>query len=868
MPPVNRARNRALRALLSALAGGGLTAAGLGGPLAGPALGAGTVNGSQAAAEGAAGSAQTETGEASTTSTSTETTTQPETPTTPAATTPAATTPSTTTTPTATPPASPTPQASAPTPAAAAAPTVVLKRKQKATASTPANPSQTQTGTGIGGESAKSRKHSQKASGPNNVASSPQMVAAEASALAAVLASSEASDQALSFYRIPLFLLPIYKAAAVQYGVPWQILAAINEIETDYGSDLSVSTAGAVGWMQFEPSTWLQYGVDALNAGYADPYNPVDAIFAAARYLRAAGAATNLRDAILAYNHSEEYVDSVLLRAKLISTYPKAVIATLTGLVDGRLPVTGKHVAWEQLPTTAPSSATAGATALTGAATASAAAGATTPAGDAPSPASAATSVPGSSPAPSPTAAAAAASARAAAAVAARPLQFVDLMSSPNASVVAVQDGRVIQIGHSRRLGKYLVLRDVYGDVFTYAGLGSIAPSYVLPKPPHVRHAKSTVVEAASTRDPAPSQPASAGTQSPLTLQVKTPAANAASAGRVSVQSDAQEATPPGMERVRLFAHPGNPDARAAAAASAARRAKSTSAGQRLALRSGSVVASGTVLGRVRVPPGGQDGHLRFAVRPAGDPETVNPGPVLANWAQLQSALHPQGAKATNALLGATASDVFLLSKAQLERAVLAEPGITLDACSRHEVASGAVGQRMLAVLAFLSRSGLEPTVSAVRCAQRPYASAADAADELDISAINGTAIAGHQGAETITELTVRTLLTLPAEFVPHEIGSLMRFPGHANTRASRDFATRIHLEFRPLPATPKLSVAAASSVAHSARSGRTAPSPLVTTSALSAAQWSQLMDRVAALPTPTIRSKPSSAALPDPKRP
>ena len=91
------------------------------------------------------------------------------------------------------------------------------------------------------------------------------------------------------------------------------------------------------------PATWLQYGVDALDAGYADPYNPVDAIFAAARYLRAAGAATDLRAAILAYNHSEEYVDSVLLRAKLISTYPKPVVATLTGLVDGRLPVTGKH---------------------------------------------------------------------------------------------------------------------------------------------------------------------------------------------------------------------------------------------------------------------------------------------------------------------------------------------------------------------------------------------------------------------------------------------------------------------------------------------------------------------------------------------
>src|SRR6202030_4815980 len=79
---------------------------------------------------------------------------------------------------------------------------------------------------------------------------------------------------------------------------------------------------------------------------YADPYNPVDAIFAAARYLRAAGAASDLHAAILAYNHSEEYVSSVLLRAKLISSYPKSVIATLTGLTDGRLPVTGKELAW------------------------------------------------------------------------------------------------------------------------------------------------------------------------------------------------------------------------------------------------------------------------------------------------------------------------------------------------------------------------------------------------------------------------------------------------------------------------------------------------------------------------------------------
>ena len=57
-------------------------------------------------------------------------------------------------------------------------------------------------------------------------------------------------------FRIPPFLLPIYQAAGIQYGVRWEVLAAINEIETDYGRNLNVSSAGALGWMQFMPATW------------------------------------------------------------------------------------------------------------------------------------------------------------------------------------------------------------------------------------------------------------------------------------------------------------------------------------------------------------------------------------------------------------------------------------------------------------------------------------------------------------------------------------------------------------------------------------------------------------------------------------
>ena len=143
-------------------------------------------------------------------------------------------------------------------------------------------------------------------------------------------------------FRIPPFLLPIYQAAGIQYGVRWEVLAAINEIETDYGRNLNVSSAGALGWMQFMPATWQSYGVDANQDGERDPFNPVDAIFAAARYLKAAQAETDLPKAVFAYNHAAWYVDSVLMRARLIGGLPADLVGSLTGLTQGHFPVAAR----------------------------------------------------------------------------------------------------------------------------------------------------------------------------------------------------------------------------------------------------------------------------------------------------------------------------------------------------------------------------------------------------------------------------------------------------------------------------------------------------------------------------------------------
>jgi soluble lytic murein transglycosylase-like protein len=117
-------------------------------------------------------------------------------------------------------------------------------------------------------------------------------------------------------------LVIIYRSAGDQYGIDWRVLAAINRVETNFGQNTHVSSAGAVGWMQFLPSTWRRWGVDASGDGIADPYDPQDAIFSAARYLDAAGARTNLRRAIFAYNHANWYVNEILsIAASLPGNY-------------------------------------------------------------------------------------------------------------------------------------------------------------------------------------------------------------------------------------------------------------------------------------------------------------------------------------------------------------------------------------------------------------------------------------------------------------------------------------------------------------------------------------------------------------------
>ncbi len=131
--------------------------------------------------------------------------------------------------------------------------------------------------------------------------------------------AAQAEISAFARVDIPPLYLRLYLAAAARYGLDWAVLAAIGRVECDHGRDPSPScakegatnSAGAGGPMQFLASTWAAYGVDGNGDGRADRWSPADAIFSAARYLRAAGAPGDYGKAIYAYNHASWYVSEV-----------------------------------------------------------------------------------------------------------------------------------------------------------------------------------------------------------------------------------------------------------------------------------------------------------------------------------------------------------------------------------------------------------------------------------------------------------------------------------------------------------------------------------------------------------------------------
>ena len=159
---------------------------------------------------------------------------------------------------------------------------------------------------------------SQLAATPRNLPSSTVPNAAGSIRVPTPLSRAPARPETRTYEQ----LVTLWKQAGEGYGVPWEVLGAINKIETGYGQNMGPSSAGAVGWMQFMPSTWMRWGMDADRDGLANPWDPEDAVFAAARYLAAAGAHESIERAIFAYNHAQWYVDDVLALAATLGDAP------------------------------------------------------------------------------------------------------------------------------------------------------------------------------------------------------------------------------------------------------------------------------------------------------------------------------------------------------------------------------------------------------------------------------------------------------------------------------------------------------------------------------------------------------------------
>jgi Transglycosylase SLT domain len=725
------------------------------------------------------------------------------------------------TTPSATPPAGPT-EAGAETGAEAAGPQVEAQHLQHTTPGGPTTAGkggthvnahgegsagaggQTQTTGGASGSEVRARRRA-----PSPSALTPGLPLSLGGSIAGV------PDFFIESFQIPPFLLPIYQAAGTAYGIPWQVLAAINEVETDYGRDLSVSSAGAEGWMQFLPSTWAQYGVDANGDGFKDPYNPADAIFAAARYLRAAGGDTNVRAAVYSYNHSQAYVDSVMLRAQLLGGTPPELLGAITGLTESRFPVHAPSHFGDGFQT-----------------------------------------VPahGSSPA--------------------RTLAGTTIYSQAGAQVIAVQDGEVVQIGDSPSLGRFVSLRDAYGNTYVYAQLGGVAALYPVLQPHEHTSVSARIAQPGGAAEPAPSGPATAGAQprSPLsegaaesglalgaTAGLESSPTAPAPAPTLPAQPPAPQKPAPGTVRVfrsgpnDVYLHP---------------------------LRAGVQVIAGTVLGHVGAGASGtgeagtgetgaggqgtssaggsQTGgpHMFFQIKPAGvGAPLVDPKPILDGWVALESTSIFR-AKGENPFLQTSPSvgQVLLESKGQLEQLLVRDASIHMRACERQDVQTGRVDKRVLATLEFLSVSGLKPTVAGLKCvgaapAVEGNASASSGSDTVKITAVNGVPIAGHQGQGSIADTTIRRLLTLQGVNRPLRIVSLTSIPGTTNTLVKPSARDYVYVTFSPLGG------GGGGGGAHAAGAFG---------SALSANEWIKLIARLGEIPDPTVSSGPSTAAVPD----
>jgi hypothetical protein len=635
---------------------------------------------------------------------------------------------------------------------------------------------------------------------------------------------------AIRHFKIPLFLMPIYQAAGTQYGIRWEYLAAINEIETNYGRNLNVSSAGALGWMQFMPATWKQYGVDANQDGRKDPYNPVDAIFAAARYLKAAGGDKNIKKGIFAYNHAGWYVDSVVLRARLIAGMSPDLVGSLTGLAQGRFPLRGDvkyadDVSERDLRKPVKPGQNASRT------------------------------------------------------ISDNPRRkSIRIFSRKGAPAIAVNDGVIRKIGQSKQLGRYVVLEDDFGNQFTYSNLGSVAAMHPVPTEDvrkQLEAAAAKLPGGLKSRDRAPTDAATAGRQSAGDGATDPGLAAAFGAGGAAAQpsGDTGGSRYQGqLVKERLFAYPNRPNSLKYGGAQQLAAYQGDPLDQPsspttpdslggyflntrgfnrkdfrlMPLREGSRVLGDTILGHIGDGGGNQDPNLTFAVRPAGKgAPAIDPKPILDGWKLLEAtAIYRASGK--NVLQGDTpVGQILMMSKPQLQKRVLADDRIEIYPCGRKDIEHGQISRQVLAAVAYLTELGFRPTISSLKCGHGFYTTSGNVSEHssgnaVDIARFNGQPVLGHQQKGGLTYQAIKRLLMLQGPMKPHQLISLFDLGGP--TLRMADHANHLHIGYRP--------------AGGDGRGGVRSP-------ALKRSDWYKLIDQLGKIDNPAVGKRPSKYAIP-----
>jgi hypothetical protein len=531
----------------------------------------------------------------------------------------------------------------------------------------------------------------------------------------------------------------------------------------------------------------------------------VDAIFAAARYLRAAGADQDLRRAIFAYNHADWYVDSVMLRARVLGGLPSNFVGSLTGLTQGHFPVAARATYADDI----------------------------------------------------------AEQSRAARHGVVEPQasrRSIDIFAKRNSPVIAVNDGRITKVTKTA-----VELQDVFGNTYTYRHLGSVARLYPAAKARHTTQAQIERELKLPKPDAAPSQPATAGASAATTVadslkrvvtgstKPEVKVETTAKKERLFAHPFRRHATEAGgaQQVLQGKAPKGSFEV--------FRRSMTTIFGVHTKsndvtlkpLKPGATVIAGTILGRVGKAQGDVASHLQFEIRPAGrGAPRIDPKPILDGWKLLETTAIYRAAGKNPFSSGSAPSigQVLLMDKISLQRMVLADPRIEIYECGRRDISLGQVDRRVLATLEFLSLSGFKPTVTSLHCGHSFLTASGNVSEHstgnaVDIAKINGIPIYGHQGAGSITDIVVRRLITLQGLMRPHQIITLMKYPEADNTLALADHDDHIHVGFQPLYGT-------------NAKQARRV------NAALKPEQWIKLVDRLNEIDEPVVKPGPSKFAL------